>query len=63
MTQILYWLYGSVGMRGWEYIQLIIPFMILGTFILLIHSRELNAFALGEEAADHIGVNVKRGKI
>lgn len=62
MTQILYWLYGSVGMRGWEYIQLIIPFMILGTFILLIHSRELNAFALGEEAADHIGVNVKRGK-
>jgi iron complex transport system permease protein len=63
MTQIIYWLYGSVGMRGWNHVQLIVPFMILGTLILFIHFRELNALALGEEAADHIGVDVKRGKI
>ncbi|MFT4415014.1 FecCD family ABC transporter permease [Fredinandcohnia humi] len=62
MTQIIYWLYGSVGMRGWSHVQLIIPFMLLGTFILLYHSRELNALALGEDAADHIGVHVKKGK-
>lgn len=63
MTQIMYWLYGSVGMRGWSHVQLVIPFIIVGTIILLMHYRELNALALGEEAADHIGVNVKRGKI
>ena len=63
MTQIMYWLYGSVGMRGWSHVQLVIPFMVVGTIILLMHYRELNALALGEEAADHIGVNVKRGKI
>ncbi len=63
MTQIIYWLYGSVGMRGWSHVQLMIPFMLFGSFILLIHYRELNALALGEEAADHIGVNVKRAKI
>ena len=63
MTQIMYWLYGSVGMRGWSHVQLVIPFMIVGSIILLMHYRELNALALGEEAADHIGVNVKRGKI
>lgn len=62
MTQIMYWLYGSVGMRGWSHVQLVVPFMIIGTIILLMHYRELNALALGEEAADHIGVNVKRGK-
>lgn len=62
MTQIIYWLYGSVGMRGWSYVQLIVPFMLIGSFILFYHYRELNALALGEEAADHIGVNVKRGK-
>ncbi|WP_416148838.1 FecCD family ABC transporter permease [Salipaludibacillus sp. HK11] len=62
MTQIIYWLYGSVGMRGWSHVQLIVPFMIIGMFILLVHYRELNALALGEEAAEHIGVNVKRGK-
>ncbi|GAE24645.1 vitamin B12 ABC transporter [Halalkalibacter wakoensis JCM 9140] len=62
MTQIIYWLYGSVGMRGWSHVQLIIPFMVVGAFILFMHYRELNALALGEDAADHIGVDVKRGK-
>ena len=63
MVQIIYWLYGSVAMRGWSHVQLIIPFMIVGAFLLFMHYRELNAFALGEEGADHIGVNVKRGKL
>lgn len=62
MTQIIYWLYGSVGMRGWSHIQLILPFMFIGSFILIYHYRELNALALGEDAADHIGVDVKKGK-
>ncbi|NEU32239.1 iron ABC transporter permease [bacterium LRH843] len=63
MTQIMYWLYGSVGMRGWSHVKLIVPFMAIGSFILFMHHRELNAFALGEDAADHIGVDVKKGKI
>ncbi|MEW8987421.1 MAG: iron ABC transporter permease [Bacillus sp. (in: firmicutes)] len=63
MTQIIYWLYGSVAMRGWNHVGLIIPFMLLGSLILFYHYRELNALALGEEAADHIGVDVKRGKM
>jgi iron complex transport system permease protein len=62
MTQIIYWLYGSVGMRGWSYVQLIIPFMIIGSIVLFYFYRELNALALGEDAADHIGVDVKKGK-
>jgi iron complex transport system permease protein len=62
MTQIIYWLYGSVGMRGWNHIQLILPFILIGSFILIYHYRELNALALGEDAADHIGVDVKKGK-
>jgi iron complex transport system permease protein len=62
MTQIIYWLYGSVGMRGWNHVQLILPFMLIGSFILFYHYRELNALALGEDAADHIGVDVKKGK-
>lgn len=63
MTQIIYWLYGSVAMRGWDHVGLMIPFMLLGSIILFYHTRELNALALGEEVADHIGVEVKRGKM
>ena len=34
MTQIMYWLYGSVGMRGWSHVQLIIPIYDHRAFIL-----------------------------
>ena len=60
MSQILYWLYGSVGMRGWSHIQLIFPFMLLGFILLFSQYRELNALALGEDAADHIGVECSK---
>lgn len=63
MTQIIYWLYGSVGMRNWTHVQLIVPFMVLGSLILFFNHRELNALALGEDAADHIGVDVRKRKI
>lgn len=61
--QILYWLMGNVGMRGWSHVKLIVPFFIIGAFLLLMRSRELNAFALGEESAEHLGVNVQKGKV
>ncbi len=36
--------------------------MICGA-VLLLHARELNAFAVGEENAQHIGVNTRRTKL
>ncbi|CAM3954452.1 iron ABC transporter permease [Alkalicoccus chagannorensis] len=63
MTQIIYWLYGSVAMRGWSYVGLLAPFVFAGGLLLLTQYRELNAMALGEEAAGHVGVHVQRGKI
>lgn len=63
IRQILYWLMGNVGMRGWSHVKLMVPFFIIGAIILLARSRELNAFALGEESAEHLGVNVQKGKI
>ncbi len=62
MSQILYWLMGNVGMRGWSYVQLLLPFALVGALLLLIHVRELNALALGESSAEHLGVNVRRKK-
>ncbi|WP_173917243.1 iron ABC transporter permease [Halobacillus sp. Marseille-Q1614] len=63
MRQILYWLMGNIGMRGWEHVQLIVPFFIVGVLLLLSRASDLNAFALGEESAGHLGVNVQGGKV
>jgi iron complex transport system permease protein len=62
LRQIINWLMGSVGMRGWNYVALIIPFFAAGLLLLLFHWRELNVFAFGEESARHLGIDVKRKK-
>lgn len=63
LRQIIGWLMGSVSMRGWDYIQIIFPFFLIGSIMLLMNGRELNAMSFGEEKAQHIGVNVQRKKM
>ncbi|MEE1131152.1 MAG: iron ABC transporter permease [Caryophanon sp.] len=63
LRQIMGWLLGSVSMRGWPYVQMIIPFVLIGSFILWWNRRELNAMLYGEERAQYLGVNVKRSKM
>lgn len=63
LRQIIGWLLGSVSMRGWEYIKIILPFFVIGSGILLFNVKELNAMAFGEERAHHLGVNVQRRKL
>ena len=63
LRQIMGWLLGSVSMRGWPYVEMILPFVIIGSFILWWNRRELNAMLYGEERAQYLGVNVKRSKM
>ncbi len=62
LRQVIGWLLGSVSMRGWPFVQMIIPFVIIGSIILWTQRRELNVLLYGEERAKHLGVNVKRSK-
>ena len=62
LRQIIGWLLGSVSMRGWPYVQMIVPFVVIGSVVLWTQRRELNALLYGEERAQHLGVNVKRSK-
>lgn len=63
LRQIIGWLMGSVSMRGWNYIVIILPFFCLGTLVLMLNTHELNAMTFGEERAKHLGVNVHRRKM
>jgi iron complex transport system permease protein len=63
LRQILFWLMGSVGMRGWNYFYLLLPFFVVGSLLILIHHRELNALAFGDESAQHMGVQVQKRKV
>nr|WP_272508381.1 iron ABC transporter permease [Paenisporosarcina quisquiliarum] len=63
LRQIIGWLLGSVSMRGWDYVNMALPFMIIGSILMWVSRRELNAMLFGEERAKHLGVNVKQRKM
>lgn len=63
LRQIIGWLMGSVSMRGWPYVKMIWPSIVIGTLMLWFNRRELNAMLFGEERAKYLGVNVKKSKL
>lgn len=62
LRMIMGWLLGSVSMRGWPYVQMVLPFVLIGVLLIWLNRRELNAMIYGEERAKHLGVDVKRSK-
>lgn len=63
LRQIIGWILGSVSMRGWSHLALIIPFFLVGSMVLLFHAKELNAMSFGEDHAQHLGVDIERKKL
>jgi iron complex transport system permease protein len=56
-------LMGGISVTGWGQIAVIAPIVVVGIILARLWAFRLNAFALGEEGAAHVGVDVERSKI
>lgn len=54
------WLLGGLSGRTWQYVQLIIPYTMLGAGIALYMSPKMNLFVLGEEVGASLGLDIGR---
>ena len=63
VKHITFWTMGSLQGAGWENVLVMGGALLIGGAVLLRYARELNAFAVGEDNARHIGVNVRRTKL
>jgi iron complex transport system permease protein len=63
VNEIVFWLMGSLTLRGWSYSLILLPYLVLGAVILIVFGRAMNLFSLGESQAAHMGVNVERTKL
>lgn len=63
LHQVVFWLMGGFSGRGWDYILIFLPYGILGSIVIFLYARELNAMLLGEEPAQHLGVEVEKVKL
>ena len=63
LKTITYWTMGSLTGKSYEQAAVLLGGLVLFGLPLLLQSRELNAFAVGEDNAVHVGVPVRRVKL
>ena len=59
VSQFIFWTMGSFDGRMWKHILAPLPILIPGFVMLFFFARDLNMFALGEENAHSVGMNVE----
>jgi len=55
--QLIPWLLGSFAVAKWSYVSILVLPVCLGTFLVFLFGRELNALLLGEETAHNLGAD------
>ena len=57
LSDVLFWIMGGLGRANWTGLAILAPVVLGCIGAILILARDLNALALGEESAQHVGVN------
>lgn len=57
LSEMMYWLLGSLANRSMNDVVVAVPFMLVGWILLLSSGRFLDALTLGEETAQSLGFN------
>ncbi len=57
LRSIQFWSLGSVGGATWQNLQLAFPLLLLPIVGLSVQGKALNAFVLGEDQAEYLGIN------
>jgi iron complex transport system permease protein len=60
--QILFWMIGGFSGRGWDHVKVLLPYILTGYTLMHLYARKMNVILLGEEPAQHLGIDVERMK-
>ena len=59
LSEIAYWLMGSLRNSSWTEVQIALPLIALGAAINLTTARDLDSLSIGEDGARALGVNLR----
>lgn len=62
LKSISLWQMGSFAMKGWSYVRLILPFLLVGMIGILRYTKEMDILTFGDEQAKSIGIDVEKIK-
>ena len=61
-AQVFLWIMGSFTLVGWRDVIVSVPIITIGSFVMYLFSRDVNAILTGEESAEHLGIDVEKTK-
>ncbi|MDY0304914.1 MAG: iron ABC transporter permease [Desulfovibrionaceae bacterium] len=63
VSGIVFWIMGSFQGRGWGHVLVYLPYLALGSTIILAQARELDLLSLGSAQARLLGLNADRSRL
>ncbi|MDP8903865.1 MAG: iron ABC transporter permease [Chloroflexota bacterium] len=63
LRQIFFYLLGSFSLASWQQLALSLPVIAVASSLIMLRGRALNGLLLGEEAAGHLGLDVRRERL
>jgi len=63
LHSVFFWLLGGFSGRSWSNLAGVLPFMVVGTMVLLLSVRALDVLAFGEESARSMGLHVGSARL
>ncbi|MCR4772055.1 MAG: iron ABC transporter permease [Oscillospiraceae bacterium] len=63
VKQITFWTMGSLQGNTYTHVLILCGALVIFGGIIMLHARELNAFAVGEDNARNVGVNIRRVRL
>lgn len=63
ISALYLWIAGGILVQDWQQVMVVLVLVLVGIACALFFAPTLDAFALGEEMAAHLGVRIERGKL
>jgi iron complex transport system permease protein len=63
LREVYSWILGQLGAGHWDEVQLVLPYMLLSTAVLLVAGRTLDVLSVGDDEAQTLGVSPRRVRL
>ena len=62
LRPLTFWIMGGFNYTLWRDVFTLLPFVLFGTVVIFLYARDMNMLVLGEEQAQHLGVELEKVK-
>jgi iron complex transport system permease protein len=60
LKNLIAWQMGSFALKGWSYVKVMFPFLIIGTIGIIRYTKEMDILTFGEDQAKSVGVETEK---